>query len=71
MISQSSDSVGYNILQGKRLYTVYLGEVAQHMVELRDGTVVRVLELNPEDSGVSGDAVMLAVKTEDVVILAD
>jgi len=66
-----SNSAKFNVMSGKKLHTIYLGEMAQHLVELPDGTVVRVLELNPGESGPPGEHVHLAVEPEDVVILTD
>ena len=36
-----------NYIRGRRIRTIYLGEVAQHVIELADGILVRTLELNP------------------------
>jgi hypothetical protein len=58
-------------LSGKRLQTIYLGEAAQHVVELPDGTILRSLELNPEHFGSIGEEVRLCVDPDDVVILTD
>ncbi|TVQ51394.1 MAG: ABC transporter ATP-binding protein [Phycisphaerales bacterium] len=60
-----------NNLTGKRVQTIYLGEVAQHLVELEDGTVVKSLELHPSHFGEVGDAMRLAVDPSDVVLLTD
>ncbi|MCL2639805.1 MAG: ABC transporter ATP-binding protein [Phycisphaerales bacterium] len=40
-----------NILPGKRISTTYLGEIAEHVVELANGQRVKAFELNPEDGG--------------------
>ncbi len=62
---------GRNDLTGKRVQTIYLGEVAQHLIELEDGTVVRSLELHPSHFGEVGDTMRLAVDPSDVVLLTD
>lgn len=62
---------GRNVLTGKRVQTIYLGEVAQYLVELDDGTVVRVLEMHPSHLGEPGDILHMAIKPEDVVLLPD
>jgi len=60
-----------NSLTGKRVRSIYLGEMAQHQIELPDGTLLRALELNPRHLGQPGDIVNLAVSEDDVVILTD
>ena len=51
-----------NILEGQRAETMYLGETAQHLVVLSDGSRLKVLELNPSgphghrSEGVDGPA---------------
>ena len=59
-------------MSGRLAATTYLGEVAQHIVDLPGGLGVRVLELNPRPHmQQSGANVMLAVDPDDVVILED
>ncbi len=62
---------GHNCISGKRQRTIYLGEMAQHLVELQDGTILRALELNPSHFGEPGDTLHFAVDPDDVVILTD
>src|SRR5690606_24863884 len=62
---------GRNTLTGKRLQTIYLGEMAQYLVELDDGTVLRVLEMHPSHLGEPGGTVHLSVEPQDVVLLPD
>ena len=62
-------------LVGRRRHTTYLGEIAQHEVELGGDVRVRVSELNPahvrrDDATCETDApVALAVAASDVVVL--
>jgi len=62
-----------NRIEGQIRGTTYLGEVAQHTVELRDRSTLKVFELNP--SGRVGHdrtlLVALEVDPADVVLLAD
>jgi hypothetical protein len=51
--------------------SIYLGEIAQHLVELADGTLLKVLELNPSHFGPPGETMRLAIDPADVVILTD
>jgi spermidine/putrescine transport system ATP-binding protein len=60
-----------NGLSGRRVQSVYLGEQAQHLVEIEDGTVIKVLEMNPTHLGAAGEIMHMAVEPRDVVILAD
>ncbi|MEC9373732.1 MAG: ABC transporter ATP-binding protein [Planctomycetota bacterium] len=57
-----------NILRGKRLESVYLGGMAQHLVELSGSVVVKVSELNPPRE-YHGHDLRLAVDPADVVVL--
>lgn len=54
-------------LPGRIIDTTYLGEIAQHIVELRGRVRVRVADLNP--SGAPSPEVALAVDPADVVVL--
>ncbi|MDY7108648.1 MAG: ABC transporter ATP-binding protein [Planctomycetota bacterium] len=60
-----------NCLSGKMLQTIYLGEVAQHLIELADGSVLKALEMNPEAFTGTGRDVHLTIDPDDVVILPD
>jgi hypothetical protein len=61
-----------NYIRGRRIRTIYLGEVAQFVIELADGILVRTLELNPGlGNGAESDAVSMQINAEDVVILND
>jgi iron(III) transport system ATP-binding protein len=62
---------GRNVLSGKRLQTIYLGEMAQYLIELEDETVIRVVEMHPSHMGDPGETVHMMVNPEDVVLLPD
>src|SRR5690606_37936139 len=61
-----------NTLPGRILEMTYLGELAQHVVELPGRTLVKVAELNPlhlpHGSGAGGE-VTVSVSPSDVVLL--
>ena len=60
-------------LQGRLQETVFLGEIAQHHVQITENVVLKVLELNPNSAKKSdqGERVTLSVAPEDVVLLSD
>jgi len=58
-----------NAFSATRVETIYLGEMAQHLVELKDGTTVKVLEVNPRHFGSPGDVLQLTVDPDDVVVV--
>jgi iron(III) transport system ATP-binding protein len=61
-----------NLLTGRLASTTYLGDVAQHTVDLPGGLGVRVVELNPRlRMQQVGSTVLLAADPDDVVILDD
>jgi iron(III) transport system ATP-binding protein len=60
-----------NALVGKRVQTIYLGEMAQHLIELDDGTILKALELHPTHFGKPGNSVRMAVSPKDVILLTD
>jgi iron(III) transport system ATP-binding protein len=60
-----------NLFAGKRLRSTYLGEIAQHFVELRDGQTVMVSELNPKVDRSGIVEITISVSPHDVVVLAE
>jgi len=60
-------------LEGHIAESTYLGDTAQHIVELKGGTHVRVTELHPglNTTNRRGAPVILQVRPEDVVVLAE
>ncbi|MBL1216650.1 MAG: ABC transporter ATP-binding protein [Planctomycetes bacterium] len=59
-----------NQWRGRLLETVYLGEMAQHVIELPGELQVRVFELNPGHIE-AGSEVIVGVSPTDVVVLND
>jgi iron(III) transport system ATP-binding protein len=60
-----------NLFTGRRLRSTYLGEIAQHIVELREGHTVAVSELNPRVDRSSPAEITLHVSPTDVVMLCE
>lgn len=64
---------GVNRFAGRLVESTYLGEVAQHVVELSGGTLVKISELNPVGMGResirAGTPVVVAVDPGDVVLI--
>ncbi len=60
-------------LPATRLETTYLGETAQHLIELKGDIRLKVAELNPAeirvDPASTGDSVAIAIDPSDVVVL--
>jgi len=55
----------------RHVRTMYLGDLAQHQLELSDGTGLRVLELNPSISHDRENSLQIYVDPRDIVILSD
>ncbi len=70
-IVNDADKNAPNILYGRRVQSIFLGEIAQHIVELSDGVLLKVLELNPRPVNELSEELILRVKPHDVVILPD
>jgi iron(III) transport system ATP-binding protein len=67
-----SEPNSHNTLSGKVLDSIYLGEMAQHIIELRGEMRVKVFELHPAHRDwSSAPEVGVSVAPEDVVVLAD
>ena len=67
----SAERLPVNGVSGTRRQTIYLGEMAQHLIDLGEGTMVKVLELSPRETAKVGDTVHLAVNPDQVVMLTD
>ena len=65
------DPAAPNSLRGKLIESMYLGEMAQHIVELKDDVRVKVFEIHPGRRPFDQKDVALAVDPDDVVVLAD
>jgi iron(III) transport system ATP-binding protein len=60
-----------NQLRGRRVHTVYLGEIAEHIVEV-DGQQIKAFELNPRSAAPAhGEEVVVAVRAEHVMLVPD
>jgi iron(III) transport system ATP-binding protein len=60
-----------NAMSGRLVQTIYLGDMAQHHVEVAEGTLLKVLHLNPSRPPQTGEHIDLTVDPEDVVVLTD
>ena len=59
-----------NVIAGQVRHVIYLGEVEQYIVELMDGTQVKLVEYDPaEQRAKPGDSVRLCFAPERVVLL--
>jgi iron(III) transport system ATP-binding protein len=56
-----------NYIEGRRVATTYLGDAAQHVIELADRARLRLNELNPQLT--QNDAVAVMISADDVVIV--
>lgn len=65
-------SEGENVVSGRVRQVIYLGEVEQYIVELVDGTQVKMVEYDPmEQQAKVGDEVRLRFRPRRVVVLPD
>lgn len=63
---------GTNVVSGQVKHVIYLGEVEQYIIELIDGTQVKLVEYDPADQRANpGDSVRLTFPPQRVVILPD
>ena len=60
---------GANVIRGRRAETVYLGEMAQHTVDVSDGLRLKYYEMNPRGEADTSAEIALRVEPEDVVAL--
>jgi iron(III) transport system ATP-binding protein len=61
-----------NVISGQVKHVIYLGEVEQYIVELIDGTQVKLVEYDPaEQLAKPGDSVRLTFSSQRVVLLPD
>jgi iron(III) transport system ATP-binding protein len=68
------DANAENVVRGKRVRTIYLGEMAQHHIDVGHHFTLRALELNPRnDHGrlQNDHEVALRIDADDIVILND
>ncbi len=65
---------GENALPAKVLETTFLGEVAQHVIELKGGARVKIAQLNPAGAGLAraeGSSARVEISPEDVVLVGN
>lgn len=55
----------------RHVRTMYLGDLAQHQLELSDGTQLRSLELNPKVMHDHASSAQIYIDPSDIVILSD
>jgi iron(III) transport system ATP-binding protein len=60
---------GHTVFDAVYRSTCFLGETAQHEVEVTGGTILKALELRPRDIPANGTARRIAVAPEDAVLL--
>jgi len=66
---QASADEQRNAITARLRETTYLGEIAEHIVQLPDELTLKVFELNPRVEYAGGEAVCLTAAPEDVVVL--
>lgn len=62
---------GPNILHTRRVGLTYLGEMAEHLLELPDGNRLKAFELNPHPGQKIGDDVTISINPEHVTVVAE
>ncbi len=60
-----------NTLPGRRIATTYMGEIAEHLVELQNGQRMKAFELNPKTIDAIGEACVITVPPENVMIVEE
>ncbi len=71
-LSPSWAPAGENALPARVVETTFLGEVAQHVIELNGGTRVKIAQLNPAGGGsarAEGSSARVEISPEDVVLV--
>ena len=63
-------SAGACTLRGRIVDSTYLGEMAQHLIDLGGGVRIKVFELHPAGAGERSGEVTLSVAESDVVVVA-
>ena len=69
--TREPDSAFGNQIQAKQYQTVFLGELAQHVMHVNDDLELKCFELNPRTPKPTGTDIKLQVASQDVVILGD
>ncbi len=71
ILDDPSEANGSPCVPGRITETIYLGEMSQHIVEVKGGPVLKVFEIHPAHASGGRDHVHLAIDPRDVVVLAD
>jgi iron(III) transport system ATP-binding protein len=59
-----------NTFAGRRIATTYLGEMAEHLIELADGTRIKAFELNPSATQSPDNLVALHIPPENLMLVS-
>ncbi len=68
-IAQDGGATSANILRGKRAETIYLGEMAQHWIDVEPKLRIRYYEMNPGRTPDASPDITLAVDPREVIVL--
>jgi iron(III) transport system ATP-binding protein len=60
-----------NQLPGKLLRTTYLGEMAEHLVQLANGQTIKAFEMNPNDAAAPAENCVVTIPPENVMVVAE
>ena len=60
-----------NTLAARRIATTYLGEMAEHIVELQSGQRLKAFEMNPRSTAALNEACTLSVHADNVMIVQE
>lgn len=64
-------STGPNALAGNIVQTTYLGEMAEHVVELANAQRIKAFEINPALSDGAGGPCVVTIPPENVMVVAE
>jgi iron(III) transport system ATP-binding protein len=62
---------GDNTVTGRRLSTTYLGEMAEHIIELPGGIRIKAFELNPAMITATAETCTLTIPPENLMVVPD
>jgi len=64
-------SAAPNTIAGKRLSSTYLGEMAEHIIELANGQKIKAFEMNPKFETAKASVVSVSIAPENLMLVAD
>ncbi len=67
----SFGKLGDNVFRARRVHLSYLGEMAEHVLELADGQKLKAFELNPEPGQQIGENVDITINPEHVTVVGE